>query len=40
MYFETVDGTPLQNTKQGRVQGSLLWLYLHLPLTIGITAAS
>ncbi|MGL5062556.1 MAG: low temperature requirement protein A [Microcoleus sp.] len=39
MYFETVDGTPLQNTKQGRVWVSLFWLYLHLPLTIGITAA-
>jgi low temperature requirement protein LtrA len=39
MYFETIDGTPLQSTKQGRVQGSLFWLYLHLPLTIGITAA-
>jgi low temperature requirement protein LtrA len=38
MYFETVDGTPLQNTKQGKARGSLLWLYLHLPLTIGITA--
>ncbi len=38
MYFETIDGTPLQGMKSGKMRGSLRWLYLHLPLTICITA--
>ncbi len=39
MYFETVNGTPLQGMQAGKMRRSLLWLYLHLPLAIGITAA-
>jgi low temperature requirement protein LtrA len=38
MYFETVDGSPLSQG-QNHPERGLLWLYLHLPLAIGITAA-
>jgi low temperature requirement protein LtrA len=38
MYFETVDGSPLSQG-QNHPERGLLWLYLHLPLAVGITAA-
>jgi low temperature requirement protein LtrA len=38
MYFDTVDGSPLQAMKQGRMKVALSWLYSHLPLAIGLTA--
>ncbi|MDJ0569083.1 MAG: low temperature requirement protein A [Pleurocapsa sp. MO_192.B19] len=38
MYFDTVDESPLQAMKQGKMKIALTWLYSHLPLTIGLTA--
>jgi low temperature requirement protein LtrA len=38
MYFDTVDGSPLQAMKQGKMKVALTWLYSHLPLAIGLTA--
>jgi low temperature requirement protein LtrA len=38
MYFETATGEPLSAMKDGRMRRSLVWLYAHLPLAIGITA--
>lgn len=38
MYFDTVDHSPLQAMKQGRMKIALTWLYSHLPLAIGLTA--
>lgn len=38
MYFDTVDKSPLQAMKQGKMGIALTWLYSHLPLAIGLTA--
>ena len=38
MYFDTVDESPLQAMKQGKMKIALTWLYSHLPLAIGLTA--
>lgn len=38
MYFDTVDDSPLQAMRQGKMQIALTWLYSHLPLAIGLTA--
>lgn len=40
IYFDNLGGTPIQRAKtQGQVGIVNLWLYTHLPLVIGITAA-
>ncbi|MFE4104977.1 low temperature requirement protein A [Almyronema epifaneia] len=36
LYFDTVDGSPLKAMKRGQMGISLLWLYTHLPLTLGL----
>lgn len=38
IYFDLVDSSPLQAVKLGRPRISLLWLYIHLPLAVGLTA--
>lgn len=38
LYFDTVDGSPLQSMKAGRMDIGLSWVYAHLPLSIGLTA--
>ncbi|MBE9045761.1 low temperature requirement protein A [Pleurocapsales cyanobacterium LEGE 10410] len=38
MYFDTVDESPLQAMRQGKMTIALTWLYSHLPLAIGLTA--
>jgi low temperature requirement protein LtrA len=38
MYFDTLDSSALMDMRAGQMRRSLLWLYLHLPLVIGITA--
>ena len=38
MYFDTVDESPLQAMRQGKMVTALTWLYSHLPLAIGLTA--
>jgi low temperature requirement protein LtrA len=38
LYFDSVDGSPLQAMQTGRMGVSLLWLYSHLPLAMGLTA--
>ena len=38
MYFDTVDESPLQGMKTGKMKVALTWLYSHLPLAIGLTA--
>lgn len=38
IYFDTVDGSPLRGMKAGRMGISLMWLYAHLPLAIGLAA--
>lgn len=38
MYFDTVDGSPLQGMRTGNMAIALTWLYSHLPLAIGLTA--
>ena len=36
IYFDSVDGTPLQAMRVGNMGKGLTWLYSHLPLAIGI----
>lgn len=36
IYFDSVDGSPLRAMGTGNMRISLLWLYCHLPLAIGI----
>ena len=38
MYFDTVDESPLQAMRRGKMGTALIWLYSHLPLAIGLTA--
>jgi low temperature requirement protein LtrA len=38
IYFDTVDLSPLEAIKLGRPHIGLLWLYIHLPLAVGLTA--
>ena len=38
MYFDTIDSSPLQCMKFGKTKLALSWLYLHLPLVMGLTA--
>ena len=38
MYFDTVDESPLQAMRRGKMGTALTWLYSHLPLAIGLTA--
>ena len=38
MYFDTVDESPLQAIRKGKMGTALTWLYSHLPLAIGLTA--
>ena len=38
MYFDTVDSSALQCMKFGKMRLALSWLYLHLPLVMGLTA--
>lgn len=38
LYFDSADGSPLQSVKKGNIRTGLLWLYAHLPLTLGLTA--
>ena len=38
MYFDTVDESPLQAMRKGKMGTALTWLYSHLPLAIGLTA--
>lgn len=38
IYFDSVDGSPLQAMKVGNMVIGLTWLYSHLPLAIGIAA--
>lgn len=38
MYFDTVEESPLQAMRKGKMGTALTWLYSHLPLTIGLTA--
>jgi low temperature requirement protein LtrA len=37
MYFDTVDSSALQCMKFGKMNLALSWLYLHLPLVMGLT---
>jgi low temperature requirement protein LtrA len=39
MYFETASGSPFQAAKSGQTMRITVWLYAHLPLAIGVTAA-
>lgn len=38
IYFDTVDGSPLRAMGDGNMKVGLTWLYMHLPLAIGIAA--
>jgi low temperature requirement protein LtrA len=38
VYFDSVDGSPLQGMRAGKMGIALLWLYSHLPLAIGLVA--
>ncbi|HAX80877.1 MAG TPA: low temperature requirement protein A, partial [Cyanobacteria bacterium UBA11372] len=38
IYFDSVDGSPLQAMRVGNMGKGLTWLYSHLPLAIGIAA--
>jgi low temperature requirement protein LtrA len=38
LYFDTADGSPIKAMKQGKMGVALTWLYIHLPLAMGITA--
>ena len=38
IYFDSVDGSPLQAMRVGNMGIGLTWLYSHLPLAIGIAA--
>jgi low temperature requirement protein LtrA len=40
LYFDSVDSSPLNYMKHGKMSLALTWLYAHLPLTIGLTATS
>jgi low temperature requirement protein LtrA len=40
LYFDTTNGSPLQGMKQGKMGVALTWLYIHLPLTMSITATA
>jgi low temperature requirement protein LtrA len=36
LYFDTVDGSPLKAMTKGRMGTGIIWLYAHLPMTMGI----
>ena len=38
MYFDSVEESPLHAMKKGKMKIALTWLYVHLPLAIGLTA--
>jgi low temperature requirement protein LtrA len=37
LYFDSVDGSPLQAIKDGNVRMAMGWVYAHMPLAIGLT---
>jgi low temperature requirement protein LtrA len=39
LYFDSVDGSPLESMRAGKMGLGLSWLYAHLPLTAGIAMA-
>jgi low temperature requirement protein LtrA len=39
LYFDSVDGSPLESLKQGKIALGAAWLYAHLPLTAGLAMA-
>lgn len=38
IYFDSVDSSPLQEMRVGKMSVGLIWLYTHLPLAIGLAA--
>ena len=40
LYFDSVDGSPLEAMKMGKMNIGLSWLYAHLPLSLGIVATA
>ncbi|GHF53996.1 low temperature requirement protein LtrA [Deinococcus metalli] len=40
VYFETSDGAPVQAVREGRTGPYNVWLYAHLPFTVGIGAGA
>lgn len=38
IYFDSIDGSPLESMRVGKMGIGLTWLYAHLPLAIGIAA--
>jgi low temperature requirement protein LtrA len=40
LYFETANRSPIVTMREGKVKLAVSWLYLHLPLTMSLAAAS
>ena len=38
LYFDSIDGSPLETMKEGKISIFITWLYSHLFLAIGLTA--
>lgn len=40
LYFDSVDGSPLEAMKAGKMHVALFWLYIHLPFVIALAATA
>jgi low temperature requirement protein LtrA len=38
LYFDSMDGSPLEGMRQGKMVIGLIWLYTHMPLAVGLAA--